>query len=235
MIETVFITGADRGLGLALAEKFLAEGYRVFAGSLGGADNLARLAAKFPDRLHVIPQDVTDMASVRRAAEAVARLTDRLDILINNAGINPRHTLALLPELDLADGSLEQVMAVNAFGPLRVTQQLLPLLEKGRRKRILTVTSEAGSIAGVCRDSWFAYSMSKAAANMLCQILQRWLKGKGFKVRAIQPGWMRTDMGGPQADIPASESARGIYALATQDGSPDDPVYVDYTGKPMAW
>ena len=147
MIETVFITGADRGLGLALAEKFLAEGYRVFAGSLGGADNLARLAAKFPDHLHVIPQDVTDMASVRRAAEAVARLTDCLDILINNAGINPRHTLALLPELDLADGSLEQVMAVNAFGPLRVTQQLLPLLEKGRRKRILTVTSEAGSIA----------------------------------------------------------------------------------------
>jgi NAD(P)-dependent dehydrogenase (short-subunit alcohol dehydrogenase family) len=165
----------------------------------------------------------------------VTRLTDRLDILINNAGISPQHAQALLPDLDLTDGTLEKVMSVNAFGPLRVTQQLLPLLEKGRRKRILTVTSEAGSIAGVCRDSWFAYSMSKAAANMQCQILQRWLGPKGFKVLAIQPGWMQTDMGGPQADIPASESARGIYALATKDWPAGSPVYVDYTGKPMAW
>ena len=127
------------------------------------------------------------------------------------------------------------MMEVNAFGPLRVTQQLLPLLEKGRRKRILTITSEAGSIAGCCRDSWFGYSMSKAAANMECQILQRWLGPKGFKVLAVQPGWMKTDMGGPEADIPPETSAAGIFTLATRDWPPDAPVYVEYTGKPMAW
>ncbi len=234
-MDSVFITGADKGLGLALVTKFLDAGFLVFAGSLGGRDDLPRLAARFPDRLHVIFQDVTDMASVRRSAREVGRLTDSLDILINNAGVSLKHAQALLPDLDLADGHLQTMMEVNAFGPLRVTQQMLPFLEKGRRKRIVTVTSEAGSIAGCCRDSWFGYCMSKAAANMECQILQRWLGPKGFKVLAVQPGWMKTDMGGPDADIPPETLAAGIFALATKDWAPGDPVYVEYTGKPMEW
>jgi NAD(P)-dependent dehydrogenase (short-subunit alcohol dehydrogenase family) len=234
-MDSAFITGADKGLGLALVRKFLDSGYRVFAGSLGGCDFLSQLKERSPDRLSIISQDVTSLDSVRHSAAEVAAATDSLDILINNAGITLKHAHALLPDLDLADGHLEAMMQVNAFGPLRVTQQLLPLLEKGRRKRIITVTSEAGSIAGCCRDSWFGYSMSKAAANMQCQILQRWLGPKGFKVLAVQPGWMRTDMGGPQADIPPETSAEGIYVLATKDWPATAPVYVEYTGKPMAW
>jgi NAD(P)-dependent dehydrogenase (short-subunit alcohol dehydrogenase family) len=234
-MDSVFITGADKGLGLALAGRFLENGFRVLAGSLGSHDYLRHLAERFPDRLHVIAQDVTDMASVRRSARDVAQVTDRLDVLINNAGISLKHAQALLPDLDLTDGHLEKMMEVNAFGPLRVVQQMFPYLEKGRRKRILTVTSEAGSIAGVCRDSWFGYSMSKAAANMQCQILQRWLGPKGYKVLAIQPGWMKTDMGGPDAQVSPDETAAGLYALAMKTWAPGDPVYMDYQGQPLAW
>jgi NAD(P)-dependent dehydrogenase (short-subunit alcohol dehydrogenase family) len=235
MADTVFITGADKGLGLALAARFLEGGFHVFAGCLGRGENLRPLAARAPDRLTIVPQDVTDPASVRRSAQEVGRAADHLDVLINNAGITLKAAHALLPNLDLGDGHLEAMMNVNAFGPLRVVQALLPLLEKGRRKRILTVTSEAGSIGQCCRESWFGYSMSKAAANMQCQILQRWLGPKGFKVLAIQPGWMRTDMGGPDADIAPEVSAAGLFVLATRDWPPDAPVYVDYTGKPLPW
>jgi NAD(P)-dependent dehydrogenase (short-subunit alcohol dehydrogenase family) len=235
MVETAFITGADHGLGLALAARFLDAGFRVFAGRYGKPDELKRLARQFPDRLQIVALDVAAMASARRAARRVATLTRHLDILINNAGVCPPEAQPLLPDLNLADGRLEAVMAVNAFGPLRVTQQMLPLLLKGRRKRIVNISSEAGSIEGVCRDSWFAYSMSKAALNMESRILERYLKPHGFKVLAVHPGWMRTTMGGPGADIPAEESAEGIFTLATREGSPNDPVYVDYTGRPMRW
>jgi NAD(P)-dependent dehydrogenase (short-subunit alcohol dehydrogenase family) len=235
MSDTVFITGADSGLGLALATRFLDAGFTVLAGCFGSPDLLRQLADRFPGRLTIVAQDVADLASVRRSVAEVAAATDHLDILINNAGVCPPHAQALLPDLDLADGHLQRVMEVNAFGPLRVIQQLFPFLEKGRLKRIVNISSEAGSIADCCRESWFAYCMSKAALNAESHLLQRWLKPRGFKVLAVHPGWMRTGMGGPGADITPDESARGIFALATRDGSLDDHIYMDYTGKLMNW
>jgi len=158
-----------------------------------------------------------------------------LDILINNAGVFFSQTKLPLAEVDLDDGHLESMMAVNAFGPLRVTRQFLPLLEKGRLKRIVNISSEAGSISDCGRDSWFGYCMSKAALNMQCGILQRHLKPKGFKVLAIHPGWLRTDMGGAEADLDPEVSAEAIFGLATRKWSLDDPIYMDYTGKPLNW
>jgi NAD(P)-dependent dehydrogenase (short-subunit alcohol dehydrogenase family) len=235
MTETVFITGADHGLGLALARRFLEAGFRVFAGRYGTPEELKRLGREFPGRLQIIAQNVADFASVRRSARRVAALTPRLEVLINNAGISVRTAQAVLSDLDLTDGHLETVMGVNAFGPLRVTQQFLPLLIKGKRKRIINISSEAGSIADCCRESWFAYSMSKAALNMQSQILQRHLATRGFRVMAVHPGWMRTGMGGPSAAIDPEVTADGVFKLTTRAASPGDPVYVDYTGKPMKW
>jgi NAD(P)-dependent dehydrogenase (short-subunit alcohol dehydrogenase family) len=110
-----------------------------------------------------------------------------------------------------------------------------PLLKKGDRKLIINVSSEAGSIADCWRESEFAYSMSKAALNMQSKILQNYLKPRGFKVLAVHPGWMQTDMGGADADIPADEAAEGIFRLAEKNWNPDDEIYMDYRGQPLPW
>ena len=234
-MQRVFITGADKGLGLSLVEKFLDGGFQVFAGKYAGEGSLDKLAGEFSARLSLIPQDVADMDSVRRSAQLVAGQAGSLDILINSAGITFPQTKLPLPETDLDDGHLQAIMEVNAFGPLRVTQQFLPLLEKGARKCIVNISSEAGSIADCQRESWFGYCMSKSALNAQSQILQKFLAPKGFKVLAIHPGWLQTGMGGPDATIPPGDSAAGIFALATRAWSPGDPVYMDYTGVPLRW
>ena len=236
MRETIFISGADKGLGFALAFRFLQGGFGVFAGAYLRDPDLLRLREKFQETLTIIPLDVSRMASIRSAAERTARHISGLDVIINNAGINmQKQGSAPLPELDLVDRHLEKVMAVNTFGPLRVVQQFLPLLNQGQRKMIVNISSEAGSIADCGRQSEFAYCMSKSALNMQSKLLQNYLEPQGFKVLAVHPGWMRTDMGGPDATLDPNQSAEGIFTLATGDWSPDDPIYIDYLGKPLRW
>lgn len=235
MEQTVFVTGADKGLGFSLVAKFLREGFQVFAGRFADSANLQNLTDEFPKRLTIVPLDVTDTDSVRQAASIVSGQAAALDILINNAGVHLEDSKTPLEQLDLTDRHLQQTMEVNAFGPLRVTQQFLPLLQKGQRKLIVNVSSEAGSIADCQRQREYAYCMSKAALNMQSKILQNHLGPGGFKVLAIHPGWMQTDMGGSDADIHPDVAAEGIFELATRDWSPDDEIYLDYRGNPMRW
>ena len=231
----ILVTGADAGLGLSLVKCFLREGYEVFAGVYRSTVDLNPLAAEYASSLMLISLNVADMDSVCRSAQQVAGLTNALDIVINNAGIHLENSKSSLEHLDLADGHLEQTMEVNAFGPLRVVQQFLPLLEKGRQKLIVNISSEAGSIADCRRENQFAYCMSKAALNMQSKILQNYLKPRGFKVLAVHPGWMRTKMGGPQAALPSDESAEAIFKLATREWSAEDSMYVDYIGTSLRW
>jgi len=235
MNQTILITGASKGVGLALAGKFLNEGFTVFAGIYHPAEALEKQAETFPGRLHIIPQNVADMDSVRNSAKQVASLTPHLDILINCAGVNSHKAMLPLPELDLTDGHLQAMMEVNAFGPLRVTQAFLPLLQQGCLKCIVNITSESGSIGGCSRDAWFGYCMSKAAANIQTQILHRYLNPQGFKVLAIHPGWVRTEMGGPDAHISAGESADGIFNVTMKSKAAGEAIYVDYTGEALLW
>jgi len=235
MTQTVFITGADKGLGFALTERFLTEGDRVFAGQYETDANLAPLSSAHPNRLTVVPLDVTDLGSVSEAAKIVAEHTDALDTLINNAGVHLEPEDARLEALDLDDGHLQASMDVNAFGPLRINQKFLPLLRKGERKLIVHISSEAGSIADCTRRSWFAYCMSKTALNMQCKILQNYLGPEGFKVLALHPGWMQTDMGSPDADFPPEVPAQAIYELTARDWSPSGPIYMNYDGSLRPW
>ena len=235
-LRKVFITGADKGLGLSLVSRFLRAGWWVFAGFHTTEYNLASLGKEYAARLVRVPLDVTDMASIVEARQQVSAQIQELDILINNAAIYlPPKPSRSLKELDLTDGHLETLFDVNAFGPLRVTQQFLPLLEKGSRKLILNISSEAGSIGNSRRTSEYGYCMSKAALNMQSRILQNALASQGFRVLAVQPGWMRTGMGGPGADIHPDESAEGIFNLAQKPPSTGEPMYVDYQGNPLPW
>ncbi len=234
MIKAVFITGADKGLGFSLVQRFLYEGVRVFAGQYQANGDLSDITQSFPKTLTLILLDVTKLDSVSQAAETVAKLVPMLDVLINNAGVMLETRTPLL-ELDLAYLPFFETLNVNTFGPLRMVQQFLPLLEKGDQKLILNISSEAGSITDCWRESEFAYSMSKAALNMQSKILQNHLKPRGFKILAVHPGWMRTDMGGAQADIHADEAAEGIFNLASKKWNQDDEIYMDYRAKPITW
>lgn len=236
MKKGVLITGADAGLGLSLVKRFLQGGYVVFAGVYCSDAELHKLAGEYGDALVLIPLDVADIDSVREATRRVVERTNALDIVINNAGIhlvkNPSQSLE---QLDFANQQFQQTMEVNTFGPLRVTQQFQPLLENGERKLIINISSEAGSIADCRRENQFAYCMSKAALNMQSKILQNYLGPRGVKVLAVHPGWMQTNMGGPNATLSPDESADGIFQLALREWNSDDPIYMNYQGVPLPW
>jgi NAD(P)-dependent dehydrogenase (short-subunit alcohol dehydrogenase family) len=235
MTETVFISGANRGVGLALVERFLKGGFHVFAGVRKPSPALAHLTNQFSETFTELPLDVTNMYAVEMAAHWVSQQARSLDILINNAAVYLEDKKAALEKIDLGGEYLEKTMDTNVFGPLRVSQQFLPLLKKGRRKLLMNISSEAGSIADCNRDRELAYCMSKAALNMQSKILHNYLEPKGIKVLAVHPGWVRTDMGGKDADISAQESAEGIFKLATRTWKADDAMYLDYQGNPMRW
>lgn len=233
--HTVFITGADKGLGRALVQKFLAEGFFVFAGLFDPAADLSDLKAQFGDRLQGVALDVSRMDSIRTAADIVRASGRQLDILLNNAGIFLEGDRPPLEEDDFDDGRLERQMAVNGFGPLRVIQQFLPLMKEDGLKRLTTISSESGSIAACWRDREFGYSMSKAALNRAIILLHHYLAPRGFQLLALDPGWMRTDMGGPDAARDPHDSANDVFDLAMQSRTPDEPIYLQHDGTPIPW
>ncbi|MBN1371022.1 MAG: SDR family NAD(P)-dependent oxidoreductase, partial [Anaerolineaceae bacterium] len=194
--KTVLVTGADRGLGLALCAGLLEQGWMVFAGQyLPDWPELGALAEKHHGKLHILPLDVSSSESVKQAAQQAARLTSHLDLLISNAGITHPNMMRTIREEQDYDGIL-QMYNVNAVGALRVMEAFLPLLDQGSLKRLCFVSSEAGSIARSYRTSWFGYCMSKSALNMAVSILFNDLRPAGYTFRVYHPGWVRSYMSG---------------------------------------
>lgn len=232
MTQTVLITGANRGLGLCLTRVFLDAGFGVFAGARQASAELRELTAVFPERLTCITLDVTSTESVRAASAEVAARVAALDILINNAAILLQTERGTIETLDVDAG--RAVFDVNALGPLRVTQAFLSLLKAGQGKLIVNVSSEAGSIGNCWRTNDVPYCMSKAALNLQTKILHNHLAPLGFRLMAVHPGWLRTDMGGARADLDPNEAARVLYAsIVTR--APDAPLFADHRGEPLVW
>lgn len=231
---TVLITGAQRGLGFALCEALLAKGFYVYATTRREAPaSLIELKKKFGDTLSILLLDVSSDESVQQAAERFALKFDHLDVLINNAGVRFDSSSAQLEEVDF-DAAL-QTINVNSLGPLRVTRHFLSFLKKGQKRLIINISSEAGSISQCWREKEFDYCMSKAALNMQSVILHNYLQKDRLDILVVHPGWMRTDMGGPDADITPSTAAQGIVALMETPRPAGQHFYVDYNGQAIAW
>jgi len=214
MALTAFVTGADRGLGFALTERMLENGWHVFAGRyMPDWPDLDQLSAQHPEKLIIVPLDVASIDSARRAAEQVAARTDCLGLLINSAGVSsPTNRRGITETQDYDD--MHRIYDVNTLGPLRMVEVMLPLLKKSALKRLCFVSSEAGSIGASTRTSWFGYCASKAALNMIVKNLFNKLRPEGYTFRLYHPGWMRTYMSGiknPNADMEPEKAAR--YAL----------------------
>jgi NAD(P)-dependent dehydrogenase (short-subunit alcohol dehydrogenase family) len=239
MERTVFVTGGDRGLGFALCVGLLEQGWQVFAGQYMPAwTDLSTLAGRYPQALHIVPLDVSSVESARTAAQAVAVITEHVDVLINNAGVNsPTNRLTIREPQDYAE--MHRLYDINAVGPLRVVEAFLPLMERGRLKRLCFVSSEAGSIDRAERTSWFGYCMSKAALNMEVKILFNYLHPEGYTFRVYHPGWIRSYMGGMknmEATLePEEAAARAIPIFLGQREDEDRLVMVDYDGNEWPW
>ena len=197
MPQIAFVTGADRGLGLALCKGLLDRDWQVYAGQfMSEWPDLTELAAAYPGRLVCVPLNVGDLASVQAAARTVAADTDHIDMVINNAGITGRGP-ALGEGMDY--GAMLRAFSVNSVGPLRMAETFLPLLDAGSLKRLCFVSSEAGSQAMLHRQDGFGYCMSKTALNMGVRNLFNELRPEGYTFRLYHPGWMRTYMSGAKS------------------------------------
>jgi NAD(P)-dependent dehydrogenase (short-subunit alcohol dehydrogenase family) len=226
---TVFITGAGRGLGLCLANRFLQDGFTVFAGKYRTTAGLDGLAGPY---LHPVELIVTDDRSVADAARATSAIAPGLDLLINNAAICEDEG-GRIESLDIV--RVMKIMDVNLYGPLRVTKAFLPLLRAGNLKTIVNISSEAGSIADCWRKGMFGYCMSKAALNMQSKLLHNHLREERFRVLCVHPGWMKTDMGGKNADIDPQEAAQGILGIVNSSVPAADVLFCDYNGSPLKY
>ena len=217
MGESVFITGADRGVGLELTRCFLEKGDRVFAGQfMTRWKELEQLKEEYPDTLEMIPLDVSDEASISRAAELTAEKTDHVDMLVQVAGI-----AGFAPDHD----KMLQILKTNSIGPVCMTEHFLPLMKQGK-KRLCYVSSEAGSVSVAHRDEDAGYCLSKTALNMAIRMMFHSLREEGFTFRIYHPGWVKSYMLGDtkstQGVYEPDESARAAFADFVKDRPCED-------------
>jgi NAD(P)-dependent dehydrogenase (short-subunit alcohol dehydrogenase family) len=203
----VLITGASRGIGLETARLFLAEGAEV----LGVAREATRLELASDmfaplGAFHMLPADLTQEETAGQIRNAITRLWGAIDIVVHNAAIMVAHEQEILTE---SLGKLEESFETNLFAPFRLTRALLPLLKKGHNPRVINVSSGAGTLSGMTEPGIASYRLTKWALNGLTQLEAKEFRGK-ISFMAFDPGWVKTDLGGPRAPGLPEDSARGL-------------------------
>ncbi len=232
-MKRTLITGANRGLGLEMARQCAARGDQVFAGCRcpEKAAALEALSARYPRRVTILPLEVTDEHCLAQSAARVAAESTGLDILFNNAAIfADRETLQ-----DFSATKALEMLNVNAVGPLLVAKHFLGLLKAGRQPRLICISSEAGSISRMTSFRGYYYYGSKAALNMHTRSLAFDPETEGITVIAMHPGWVRTDMGGPNATLSPAESAAGILRLTNKLTPADNGKFYTWEGQEYPW
>jgi NAD(P)-dependent dehydrogenase (short-subunit alcohol dehydrogenase family) len=224
MSKTVFVTAANRGIGLALVKVLLEKGDTVVGACRKpkAPGEFLDLQNKYPQNLIPVTLDVDSDPSAQEAARETSARVDHLDVLVNMAGILPQPHDTPLEKLDFAQ--MRAAFETNVIGPLRVTRALLPLLKKGKGPRLVNISSGVGSMARTDNPHFYAYGPSKAGVNKISRTLSFALKPAGITVVALDPGWVRTDMGGPAAHLAPVESASAIASTL-------DRLDISWTGK----
>jgi len=232
---TVLITGANRGIGLALTKAYLARGWDVIATCRQpqSADQLQSMQLEHPG-LSIEQLDVLDHAMVDDLA---AKLRGRpIDILINNAGIRGPRDQQSFGALDYS--SFEPVMATNTLAPLKMAEAFIEPVAASEQKKIITISSSLGSISRTFGGSYF-YRASKTAVNMMMANLASDVKGRGVIVGIVTPGYVDTDFTRGAGDeipkISPKESAAGMLPVIDGFSLETSGTLMRHTGKPLAW
>ena len=212
-VKTALVTGIGRGIGRALTEKFLAEGYGVVGTILTSSAPLSH------PHLNVFLLDLSLPESIDHCCAEITRANIKIDILINNAG-----ALFDEDETHVIVDKLRKTLEVNLIGTIDFTEHIIPVMNKGGH--IINISSSAGSIANTepGGNSHFeyhypAYKISKSSINMYTRTLAMRLKHEGndIAVSSVNPGWVKTDMGGEDAELTPQEAANDIFKLATSN------------------
>jgi NAD(P)-dependent dehydrogenase (short-subunit alcohol dehydrogenase family) len=237
-MPTVLITGANRGLGLELARQYAADGWRVLACSRHPeAGPLAALAREQPAvSCHAL--EVTDASSVGGLAGSLDGMP--IDVLLNVAGVMHRRMESTDGPSRPAFGALDyddwaRVLAVNVLGQARVAEALVEHVAASEQRKIVTLSSELGSVAANDSGGLYAYRSSKAAVNAVMKSLAIDLASRGIIAVPMHPGWVRTDMGGPKAPLSPEESAAGMRRVIAGLTPADSGRFLQWDGQELPW
>ena len=226
------ITGCSRGIGLALAEEFARSGYKVYAGARAPRrPELEDLARKCTN-LTTLSLDVCDEATIAQSAQVLGD-EKSLDVLVNNAAVFPGEGDEPLERV--APEWFNEAFDCNVTGVARVMQAFLPHLKNSANARVANISSGAGSISEKEDFAYYPYSVSKAALNMLTRALAAEFRLKGIVVAAISPGWVKTEMGGPNATLTPQESARSLVQTITGLTMEQTGKFIGRNGESYAW
>ena len=228
---TVLITGANRGLGLEFTRQFAGDAERIIATcrNPNRSDELRALADSSDGQIEVQALDVTDYAKARSLAQQTA--SEPIDLLINNAGIlGPR------PENRVQDvDAWRRVLEVNVIAPAKIVEAFADQVTASRRKLIANITSKMGSIADNTSGGAYIYRSSKAALNAVGRSMARDLADRQVTVLQLHPGWVRTDMGGPNGLIDATTSVKGMKAVLDRATLEQSGGFYNYDGTSIPW
>jgi NAD(P)-dependent dehydrogenase (short-subunit alcohol dehydrogenase family) len=212
--RVALITGANRGIGLETAKQLGRRGFHVVVGSRDerSGQQAVDAIAQEGGTGQVLALDVSDSASIVSAAAELARSVDHLDVLVNNAGVYPDEGMDILT---IPRAQMTETFHVNTFGPLEITQAFLPLLRRAPSARVINLSSGYGQLEGLS-PGVPSYCLSKLAINGLTIMLAEALRADGIAVNSVCPGWVRTDMGGPNATRSVDEGADTVVWLADE-------------------
>ena len=222
-MKTIVITGTSRGIGKALAEKFMAEGWFVIGTAVSGLNLVDS------DHFQGYDLDLSSPQSIEAFANEIISKKTPINMIINNAGV-------VLDEFDesVVMKKFRKTMEINLFGQIDLTERLLPLLAVGGQ--IFNMSSTAGELGKELKPFKYpSYKISKTALNMYTVTLASRLMGKGSFVASIHPGWVKTEMGGGEATITAEEAAGYIYDFASKQKPISDTGKFWFKGEVLSW
>ncbi len=237
MPEIIFITGANRGIGLGVTKHLLDAGHTVIASCRqpDKAVALREMEKTSGERLILLRLDVINEDSALEAVAQIEDRVDRIDVLFSNAGVSPGWNKSSLEELDLTQ--FLPTLETNIVGPVIVARACLSLLQRAKSPRVVNVSSGAGSLSKAPSGMHMAYAVSKAGLNMVTRMMAKQLGPEGITVVSLQPGWIKTDMGGPEADLEVEDATSEIAAMLGGISAEDNGDFLDRFGKPSdyAW
>lgn len=227
---TVFVTGANRGLGLEFVRQYASDNWKVLAScrNLIQAKELQQLAHYFGN-IELLQLDVTNIFQLEHVTEKYAGT--HIDLLINNAGIYADED----PLGYIQTESMKHAFYINSIAPLKVTEALLPNVMQSHLKTIVAISSKLGSIADNQHGGSYSYRASKAALNMVMKTLAIDLNNKNIKVFTIDPGSVRTGIGGSNASITTDQSVSNIRSLISKLTEKESGSFYDYLGNKLNW
>jgi len=225
----VFITGANRGIGLEFTRQYARDGWNVIAccRDLAQATDLQQLAQAYPN-IKTYALDVADFDAIEALAAALKDV--KIDVLINNAGVYPHS------DLQAADaGDWLHAFKVNSMAPFKMATAFMPNIAASQLRKLVTLSSKMGSLDDNTSGGSYIYRSSKTAANMVMKSLSIDLQPYGISVAVLHPGWVQTEMGGPGALIDAQTSVSGLRQVIANLNLANSGQFIAYDGKVISW